>query len=186
MLTCHLGSHLAIHVLPTHSESPRTHFTWHISLLFSNTKIIWFFIYKLNHNTAITTKFCTCHDSSAVVACAKICSDRTANHWTTAKRYSHWLHPEVTYVTFLGKMAPGCVLNCLENHATRQGQNIKSWCNQGHNQMAKQTVWHYYCMGRWVIAWTRHFRRTSKFVFFLASEEVFSISIHFNVNVFSI
>ena len=33
----------------------------------------------------ITTKFCTCHDSWAVMACAKFCSDLMDRNWITAK-----------------------------------------------------------------------------------------------------
>ena len=34
----------------------------------------------------IATKFCTCHDSFAVVACANFCSDHFARIWMTAQQ----------------------------------------------------------------------------------------------------
>ena len=39
----------------------------------------------------IATKFCTCHDSTAVVACAKFCSDHNIIHWMRFKHNFHWL-----------------------------------------------------------------------------------------------
>ena len=35
-------------------------------------------------NKVIATKFCICHDSTAAVACAKICCDLMASNWITA------------------------------------------------------------------------------------------------------
>ena len=40
----------------------------------------------LDYNTVIATKFCTWHDSCAVVACAKICCDLMASNRITARR----------------------------------------------------------------------------------------------------
>ena len=43
----------------------------------------------IDSNTVIATKFCTWHDSCAVVACAKICRDRMASNGITARRSFH-------------------------------------------------------------------------------------------------
>ena len=43
----------------------------------------------LDPNTVIATKFCTWHDSCAVVACAKICCDLIASSGITARRSFH-------------------------------------------------------------------------------------------------
>ena len=39
-----------------------------------------------NSNEVIATKFCTCHDSIAVLACAKICSNLMTRYWIIAKQ----------------------------------------------------------------------------------------------------
>ena len=57
-----------------------------------------------NSNEVITTKFCTCHDSCAVMACAKFCCDMYNSKWITAKRNFHqiWIvmaNSLVTWVT---------------------------------------------------------------------------------------
>ena len=39
----------------------------------------------------IATKFCTWHDSYAVVACAKCCCDMITTNWITAKWILHWI-----------------------------------------------------------------------------------------------
>ena len=58
--------------------SSRDPFCWWFFYL--NLKLMegWFHSH-LNTIKVITTKFCTCHDSSAVVACAKICNDLMVN-----------------------------------------------------------------------------------------------------------
>ena len=43
----------------------------------------------LDSNSVIVTKFCTWHDSCAVVACAKICCDLMASDGITARRSFH-------------------------------------------------------------------------------------------------
>ena len=43
----------------------------------------------LNSNTVIATKFCTWHDSCAVVACAKICCDLMASNGVMTRRSFH-------------------------------------------------------------------------------------------------
>ena len=45
-------------------------------------RMCWKFHFALAHTT---TKFCTCYDRYAVVACAKTSSDLTNNYWNTAK-----------------------------------------------------------------------------------------------------
>ena len=43
----------------------------------------------LDSNAVIATKFCTWHDSCAVVACTKICCDLMASNGFTARRIFH-------------------------------------------------------------------------------------------------
>ena len=43
----------------------------------------------LDSNTVIATKFCTCHDSYAVVSCARICCDLMASNGITERRNFH-------------------------------------------------------------------------------------------------
>ena len=59
----------------------------------------------LDSNTVIATKFCTWHDSCAVVACAKICCDLMASNGITARRSFHriWIAGKKSLV----KRAPG-------------------------------------------------------------------------------
>ena len=59
----------------------------------------------LDSNTVIATKFCTWHDSCAVVACAKICCDLMASNGITARRIFHriWIAGKKSLV----KRAPG-------------------------------------------------------------------------------
>ena len=40
--------------------------------------------FSINFKEIITTKFCTCHDSTAVMACAKLCSDQMLGNWIKA------------------------------------------------------------------------------------------------------
>ena len=42
------------------------------------------------HDFQIATKFCTCHDSTAVVSCAKFCSRYFIKLWVRAKVF-HWI-----------------------------------------------------------------------------------------------
>ena len=58
------------------------------SLEISNFMEITFCSY-LNTNNIITTKFCTCHDSTAVMICAKFCSDPIVRNSMTALWYFH-------------------------------------------------------------------------------------------------
>ena len=53
---------------------------YHFFIHNSNSMAISFH-YNPHCNEVITTKICTCHDSCAVVACAKICSDLMLKSW---------------------------------------------------------------------------------------------------------
>ena len=59
----------------------------------------------LDSNTVIAAKFCTWHDSCAVVACAKICCDLMATNEITARQSFHriWIAGKKSLV----KRAPG-------------------------------------------------------------------------------
>ena len=61
----------------------------------------------LDSNTVIATKFCTWHDSCAVVACAKICCDLMASNGITARRSFHriWIAGKKSLV----KRAPAVI-----------------------------------------------------------------------------
>ena len=54
----------------------------------------------LNSNKVIPTKFCTWHDSCAVVACAKICCDLMASYWIKARWIFHriWIASKNPYI----------------------------------------------------------------------------------------
>ena len=58
---------------------------------FSTAIQIWWIILFCSHLSfnGIATKFCTCHGSCAVVACAKICCDLMDNNWITARGSFH-------------------------------------------------------------------------------------------------
>ena len=75
----------------------------------SNSMEISFYSH-LESNTVIATKFCTWHDSCAVMACAKICRDLMASNGITARRSFHriWIAGKKSLV----KWAPGLIL-CL-------------------------------------------------------------------------
>ena len=73
---------------------------------------IWF-LYHLDSNTVIATKFCTWHDSCAVVACAKICCDLMASNGIIARRSFHRIW--ITGKKSLVKRAPGDVINDVMN-----------------------------------------------------------------------
>ena len=70
-------------------------------------QIIWKFHFHshLDSNTVITAKFCTWHDSCAVVTCAKICCGLIASNGITARRSFHriWIAGKKSLV----KWAPG-------------------------------------------------------------------------------
>ena len=44
-----------------------------------------------NYNKRIISKFWTCHDSWALMACAKFCGDMFARNGITTKKYFHWV-----------------------------------------------------------------------------------------------
>ena len=83
-------------------------------------------------NRVIATKFCTWHDSCAVVACAKICRDLMASNGTTARRSFHriWITgkkplvkraPE--YTSFLNKCEHFPALTCVCDFVCRGRYN---------------------------------------------------------------
>ena len=57
----------------------------------------------------IATKFCTWHDSCAVVACAKFCCDLMASKGITASRNFHWIW--IADKKSLVKRAPAYILS---------------------------------------------------------------------------
>ena len=63
---------------------------------------------RFDLNTVTATKFCTWHDSCAVVACAKICCDLMADSGITPRRIFHriWIAGKQPLV----KLAPDCVM----------------------------------------------------------------------------
>ena len=67
--------------------------------------------FHLDSNKVITTKFCTWHDSCAVVACAQICCDLMASNGITARWSFHriWIVSKKSLV----KWAPVCNSPCL-------------------------------------------------------------------------
>ena len=51
-----------------------------------------FSLFSVKFNDMIATKFCTCHDSYAVMACAKLCCNLLKINWVTA----NWILLNVT------------------------------------------------------------------------------------------
>ena len=62
----------------------------------------------LDSNKVIATKFCTWHDSCAVVACAKVCCDLMASNGITARRSFHRIW--ITGKKPLVKRALDCII----------------------------------------------------------------------------
>ena len=56
----------------------------------------------------IASNFCTCHNSTAVVACAKFCSNHFIKNWMRAKQNFHriWIMMELSWLVW----SPECVL----------------------------------------------------------------------------
>ena len=63
---------------------PGAHFTIAFSHHNSNSMGILFYCYSTS-SYDITTNFCTCQDSYAVLSCPKICSDQYIRRWMTVK-----------------------------------------------------------------------------------------------------
>ena len=83
----------------------------------------------LDSNTVIATKFCTWHDSCAVVACAKVCCNLMASNRIMARRSFHriWIAGKKTLV----KRAPDqhrSDINNLVLHQHLIGINLKFFC----------------------------------------------------------
>ena len=86
----------------------------------------------LDSNTVIATKFCTWHDSCAVVACAKICCDLMASKGITARWGFHriWIAGKKS----LEKRAPG---PWFEQHFENLEEHSRNLCismNKGKNK----------------------------------------------------
>ena len=60
----------------------------------------------LDSNRIIATKFCACHDSCAVVACAKICRNLMAGNGITARQNFHRIWIEGKNCQCNGPQAP--------------------------------------------------------------------------------
>ena len=76
-------------VLAWHINYDHIGFTGPISLTIFPSQLTISFSSYINSNEVIATKFCTCHDSTAFMACAKICSDLVARDWITAIWFFH-------------------------------------------------------------------------------------------------
>ena len=71
---------------PRDLKEPWEHFTKRLGTQY--VWISWIFISNYSHlSDWITTKFCTCHDSNDVVACAKFYCGRFARNW----KYWNWI-----------------------------------------------------------------------------------------------
>ena len=95
--------------LNVYCTQPGAHFIHHFSItIFSNTIQIWwkidFSVTPLQPGYYITTKFCTCHDSTAVMPCTKFHSDHFTATWMRAECNFHgiWITMEKLFV----KLAP--------------------------------------------------------------------------------
>ena len=88
--------HLSVTRVSTDTRAP---FHWRIFHRNSNSMEISFHSH-LDSNTVIATKFCTWHDSCAVVACAKLCCDLMASNGIMARRSFHriWIAGKKTLV----------------------------------------------------------------------------------------
>ena len=72
-------------------------------ILYRNSNFIEISFYSQpTFNSVITTKFCTCHDSTAVMACAKFCSDLIPRDGMTAKLDIHfiWILRQISRVAW--------------------------------------------------------------------------------------
>ena len=88
----------------------------------------------------IDIKFGTCHDSSAVVPCAKFCSDPCISIWMRAKWSFH--HIWIVMEKLLVKWAPGtqmCTCRTSRWHTCYQGIHI------------------YYCCQEWLFLWIKSY-----------------------------
>ena len=91
----HNGTYLCMYRAPFHSR-----FFHRNSNSMANS-----FHSHLDSNKVIATKFCTWHDSCAVVACAKICGNLPVSNGITARRDFHQIW--ITSKKSLVKRAPG-------------------------------------------------------------------------------
>ena len=62
-----------------------------LMIFYSNSHLLCFSIFShSNTDAVIATKFCICHDSSAVVTCAKFCSDPIFRNWIISNCDCDW------------------------------------------------------------------------------------------------
>ena len=89
-------------------------FHWHFAHHNSNSLAI-LFCSNPNSNAVITTKFCTWHDSGAVVSCVKIRSDLIARKQIIAKGTLHRIldMSEKSLVKWVSGTESVCSLACL-------------------------------------------------------------------------
>ena len=81
----------------------------------------------------IAAKFCTCHDSCAVMACAKICSDLINKNWITTK----WIFNRIWIAN--------------KNHQWNQPHVVL--CKQGISRCFPWVKIFKSTLGRWLFAW---------------------------------
>ena len=99
----------------------------HFTNVFSIEIHIWwkFTIYSVfDSDTAITTKFCTWHDSCAVLACGKICCELVANYRITGKWSFHriWILSK----KIVSEMSP-CPPTCCKQQVSLPASPSRTW-----------------------------------------------------------
>ena len=111
--------------------SPGAHFTNDFVHRNSNPMETWNYCNSTvgYHNT---TKFCTCHDRTAVVPCAKYNSDHFTITWMKAEWNFHWIW--IAKEKFFAKWAHGltCVITNLVIHTLEVNHKIcqhMAWSN---------------------------------------------------------
>ena len=82
------SSKAGIQWMPNVAVAARDPFHYRFCRRSSNSMAISFYSH-FDFNTAIATKFCTWHDSCAVVACPKTCCDLMTNNGNTTRQNSH-------------------------------------------------------------------------------------------------
>ena len=106
----------------------------------------------------IARKFCTWHDSCAVVACAKICCDLVASNGIMARLSFHriWIADKNPLV----KRSPDLVelvLNRLNERAIRDCMFAKIWCQLWHAYIRLWRNWCHRQNNLWI--WHKLLRR---------------------------
>ena len=105
------------HLSSIHPPSSGTHFTKIYEFITQN-----YFCSVFHFNEAIRPQICTCHDSSAVMACAKLWPDLTIIFHTRArnifKQFGSWAHK--LFVTWVGSRPCQAMLTeCDWDHRTQ-------------------------------------------------------------------